>query len=244
MIRSLHTIAVAAAAALALPCASAAQAAPKRVGATLDMGYVAASGNTSTKTFSLGDNVTWNAATDFVVRQKLRAVYGENQDRVIANSLDFDVSGDYRVVDGVGVVVGAGFDRNRFAGVKRRYEQSVGLSWRFATQARDSVRFTGGVLWTQQRNLEDVQREFVAFRGTFAYRRPIGGNAMFSQSMEAIPNIEVREDWRFNSETGISAALTKALALKLVYTVRYDNMPEPKFKDTDRIISTGLQVTF
>jgi hypothetical protein len=30
----------------------------------------------------------------------------------------------------------------------------------------------------------------------------------------------------------------------VAYTIRFDNLPEPGFEKADRILSTGLQVTF
>ena len=64
------------------------------------------------------------------------------------------------------------------------------------------------------------------------------------QSVEAIPNLDTSDDWRLNSESALVAAFSKRLALKLTYLVRYDHLPEPTFKDTDRLFTAGIQVTY
>ena len=40
------------------------------------------------------------------------------------------------------------------------------------------------------------------------------------------------------------APLSRHLGLKIGYVVRFDNLPEPDVKKTDRFFTSGLQVTF
>ena len=47
-----------------------------------------------------------------------------------------------------------------------------------------------------------------------------------------------------NSETAITAPISRQIALKAAYVVRFDNQPEPGFLDTDRIFTTGVQIVF
>ena len=49
---------------------------------------------------------------------------------------------------------------------------------------------------------------------------------------------------RMNSESSLVAAFTSRLALKLTYLVRFDNLPEPGFLDTDRLFTAGIQVKY
>ncbi len=74
--------------------------------------------------------------------------------------------------------------------------------------------------------------------------RTFGGAAFFLQTLEAVPNLEVTEDFRLNSESALVAPLSQRIALKLGYLVRFDNLPEPGFLSTDRVFTSGLQVTF
>jgi putative salt-induced outer membrane protein len=54
----------------------------------------------------------------------------------------------------------------------------------------------------------------------------------------------VSEDYRINSESALVAPLSQKVAIKLGYIVRFDNLPEAGFLSTDRIFTSGLQVSF
>jgi putative salt-induced outer membrane protein YdiY len=46
------------------------------------------------------------------------------------------------------------------------------------------------------------------------------------------------------SESALTAPISKQIALKASYVIRFDNRPEPGFQDTDRTFTTGLQIVF
>jgi putative salt-induced outer membrane protein len=238
-----YSLAPLAALVIAIPAAALAQDA-RPLGGSVDLGFVSSSGNTAVQTFSLGQKLTWTPPGRVSARQALRSVYGKADDEVNANSLNADVSLDFRLIDGNGLTSGAGFERNRFAGIARRYEEFVGLAYSFATAAADSVRLTTAAVWTQQRNIDDERSDFVSVRAGVNYKRPIGENAVFQQALEVIPNVETSDDWRLNSETSLLAQLRRNVALKLAYVVRYDNQPEPTFRPADRILTAGIQASF
>ena len=67
--------------------------------------------------------------------------------------------------------------------------------------------------------------------------------------MEFLPSLDVGEDYRINTETSLVAALSTHLAVKASYKVRFDNLPSlsstgTALRKSDRILSTGLQVTY
>jgi putative salt-induced outer membrane protein YdiY len=47
-----------------------------------------------------------------------------------------------------------------------------------------------------------------------------------------------------NTETGLVAPISSHIGLKLSYVIRFDNQPEPGFKKTDRLLTSGVQVTY
>jgi hypothetical protein len=209
-----------------------------------DLGFVSASGNSRVTTFSFGQKLTWKPSTRWTLRQELRTVYGEANGAVNTSLLVAKVGADWTIIDGLGVTSGVTFDRNRSSGIKRRAEEYLGVVWRFATVANDSLRFDAGGQWTQQRNLRGVENDFIAVKAGIFYKKPLGGGAFVQQSVEALPNTEVRQDWRLNTETAVAAPLHKRLGLRLAYTVRYDNLPEDTFQKSDQIFTAGMQITY
>ena len=68
--------------------------------------------------------------------------------------------------------------------------------------------------------------------------------AYVQQLAEFLPNIETGNDFRLNTETALVAPISRAFAVKVAYTIHFDNLPEPGFKKTDRVLSSGIQVTY
>ena len=66
----------------------------------------------------------------------------------------------------------------------------------------------------------------------------------FQQIVEFIPNFEVSDDYRLNSETALVAPLSSNFAIKVGYLVRYRGLPPDGVKKTDTVFRTGLQVTY
>jgi putative salt-induced outer membrane protein YdiY len=212
--------------ALALaPAVLGAQAVRRAANGTLDLGYVSATGNSRVTTLSLGQKVSWKPSARWALRQQLRIVYGEANDRVNTSLLVANAAADWTIANGLAVTTAFTFDRNRSSGIKRRTEEYLGLVWRATTLANDSLRFDAGSQWTQQTNLRGNARDF-------------------KQGVEALPNTEIRQDWRVNTETAVAAPLHKRLGLRLAYTVRYDNMPEDTFQKSDQIFTAGVQISY
>lgn len=223
----------------------AAQSAPRRTPlGTLDLGYVSASGNSKVMTLSLGEKLTWKPSSRWTLRQQFRTVYGEANDKVNTSLLIANAAADWTIRDGVAATTAFTYDRNRSSGIARRTEEYLGLVWRFTTEARDSIRFEAGSQWTQQRSVRNVARDFIAVKSGIWYKRPFAGGAYLQQSIEALPNTEVRDDWRVNTETSVAAPLHKRLGLRLAYTIRYDNLPEDTFQKSDQIFTAGMQISY
>ena len=94
-----------------------------------------------------------------------------------------------------------------------------------------------GEKFTQQRN-------FPSTRAAGVWRHAFTQAAYFQQNVEFVPNLKETEDWRVNSESSVVAPLSARIGLKLAYVVRFDNLPEPGFTDTDKLFTTGIQITF
>ena len=92
--------------------------------------------------------------------------------------------------------------------------------------------------------MDGSNRNFPAARTALWYKRGFAPKAYMMQSVEVVPNIETSEDYRVNAVAAIVSPISKSLALKLEYQVRYDNLPEPDFQGMDRIFTTGIQLSF
>jgi putative salt-induced outer membrane protein len=101
-----------------------------------------------------------------------------------------------------------------------------------------------GSQFVQQKNLAGGSDNFLAGRVAELYRYTIKTNTYFEERLEYLPNFETSDDYRVNGEASVVAPLSRHLGLKLGYIVRFDNLPGPNVKTTDRFFTSGLQVSF
>lgn len=210
---------------------------------TADFGFVQTSGNTQVTTMNVGEKFTQQRGR-FTLQQAFALVYGQQRDTVNTNNLRANVRGDYKIDNIFSLFVGAGFDRNTFAGIERRFEEQLGVAARLLAAVSDTIRVEGGGSVTQQIGTDGRQQNFPSARGAASWRHVFTPAAYFQQNVEFLPNMKETEDWRVNTESSIIAPLSAKIGLKLSYVVRFDNLPEPTFSKTDKLFTTGIQVTF
>lgn len=219
--------------------------APKSVAVTLDLGVMNAAGNTRVTTLNGTENVKFKPANSrWQFEEQVSGAYGRIQDSVTAEQLKVMARADYTVLAIVHLFVGGTYERNRFAGVGRRFEQIAGVALRPIDRPRNLLNIELGSALTQQRSIAALKDNFMAMRVAANYKYLFTETAYVQQSLESLPNAENLDDTRLNSETALVAPLSAKVALRLSYLVRFDNVPEPGFQKTDRVFSSGVQVAF
>ena len=226
---------------LATPLAAQESADTLRLGGTI--GLVQTSGNSDLLTLNVGEELAWLSGA-VALRQAFTTVYGRSEGQTNASSWRASVRGDYRFSTALAAFARAGFDRDRFAGISRRFEEGVGLALVALDRARDRLELELGTDLVQQRTTLGVSDGFVSGRSVARYRHDFGARGTYvQQSVEFLPNLEALEDFRLNSESVVVAPLSRRFALKVSYVVRLDNLPEPGFASTDRMLTSALQIT-
>lgn len=225
--------------------ASGQAAAPKLTRLSASLGFVHAAGNTSLMTLSGEERLEHRTADSlWLFSQFALAVHGRTADSTTASLLKAGVRAGRAISKRLSAFVGGSAERNRFAGIRRRFEELVGLGFQAIATARDQLAIEAGGAFTQQRNLAGVDDKFVAARLAAAFKHLLSQTAYVQQLAEFLPNIEEGDDLRINAETSLVAPLSTRISLKLSYAIRFDNLPEPGFEKTDRIFTSGLQVSF
>ncbi|HET8771841.1 MAG TPA: DUF481 domain-containing protein [Gemmatimonadaceae bacterium] len=211
--------------------------------ATIDFGFVQTSGNTAVTTLNVGERFSRERGR-FTLSQAFAMVYGKQGDTVSTNNLRTTLRGDYKIDRVLAVFLGGGFDRNRFAGIERRFEEQFGLQARVLAMSKDTINLEGGGSVTQQISTDGEQRNFPSARGAISWRHSFTATSYFDQQVEWVPNLSETKDWRVNLESSIVAPLSARIGVKLSWVLRYDNLPQPGFSDTDRFFTTGVQITY
>jgi putative salt-induced outer membrane protein len=249
MLRTLSALAVVAPL-LLLPVPGTAQGNPPPPSEfSADLGFVSVSGNTSVTTLSLGEK--WiRRLSRWEFLQDIGAVYGETDGTETSNSWKASIRGDYGLGGNMALYARTAFDRNKFAGVKSRFAEGLGVVAKPITNDKDQLKIEGGFELTQQDNLDGTSDSFSSLRAATSWKHMFNARAFLFQGLEYLPNLDESEDYRINSETTIIAPLSSRVAMKASYQLRFDNLPSlnaagtAPLRKSDRILSTGIQVTF
>ena len=228
------------------PAPLAAQEPPKKpLTATASVAFVDAAGNTDVTTLSGDQRLEYAPpGSGWTLSEFVALVYGRTDGVTSANALKLGARADRALSDRLSAFGGGSFERNRFAGIARRFEEIAGLAYRIVTEPRDQLSAELGASFNQQRSVDGTDDAFVAARAAGTYRHLFSEHAWVQQLVEFLPNLETAADRRINAETSLVAPLSERFAVKVAYTIRFDNLPEPGFVKTDRILSSGLQLTF
>ena len=214
----------------------------------IDLGYVSVSGNTSTSTLALDEKLI-RRSEKWEFRQEFGAVYGETDGEETSNLWRALLRGDYVLTPSLAAYGRGTFERNKFAGIDSRFMEGVGLAWRLLATDINQLNVEGGFELVQQEDLDGTSNNFSSLRVASTWKHLFSEKAYFYQEVEFLPNLDESDDLRVNSETAVVAPLSANVAMKASYRVRFDNLPAlntagtPLHK-TDRILSTGIQITF
>lgn len=243
--RSIRVLA-AVALALVLPHRAAAQApdsAASPITGSLDLGLVAASGNTDLTTFSLDQKLEY-AKEKWTVAQGAKMVYGETNGVESANEYLVFVRPDYQLSPRwKGYVLGS-WDRNTFIGISQRFQEGVGVSFAAVQGPKHSLSLDAGFSFFQQDFTNGVSSSFPTARGQAVYKYAFTSKAYLQNMFVYLPNLEDGNDYRINNELALVAPVAGPIALKASYLLQYQNAPQPGFGTTDNLYTTGLRVSF
>lgn len=253
MIHRAHRRLLAALLIAAAPRAAAAQApaqaappakTPPVIKFTGDVGYVSTSGNSSVQTLNLGDRVTAKVGV-LTLSQQFSVVHGRSKGKTVTSLWRASVRGDYALEQTFGLYSSVNYERNVFAGLASRVGTVAGLTAQVVNDARNKLSVEGGISLTAQRAVDPTKpdQDFLGGRAATAFVRRIGAKASIAQSVELLPNFRESEDLRINSESTLVAPITKEIGVKLSFVIRYDGLPQTGYLTTDRLFTSGIQIT-
>lgn len=210
---------------------------------TFDLGLVNTAGNTSITSFNFGNAFSF-IAHPWVFSEAATMVYGSSHDTVNNDQYHALVRADYGLSTRLAAYGYIGFDRNRFAGLVSRYQEAAGLAWQAVAAANDKLGVEAGLSENQQRNVGGTSTNFPAARVALNYKHLLTAAAFVQEAVELLPDLKQSRNLQVNSETDLVAPISKRIALKAGYIIRFDNLPPPGFKKTDRTLTTGVQIAF
>lgn len=211
---------------------------------TLDAGFANTAGNSDVSTISLGQTFIYTSGP-WILSQTFDMLFNRTGDSTTAENYKGNVRGDrtFGRNDRLAVFLDLRASKDRFAGISRRFEEALGISYDVVKTGKDLVAVEGAATLVQERSILGVDNNYPAALAGARYRHNFTADATFGLVGEYIPNLENGNDYRLNGEARLIAPLSGSIALSLSYLVRFDNEPEPGFKKTDRFFTSGIQLT-
>ena len=180
---------------------------PKRTRLTASAGLVDVAGNTRLMSLSGEQRLEYRTAdARWLFSQTAAGVYGKTDDSTTATLLKAGLRADRALSARLAAFVGAGFERNRFAGISRRFEEVVGLAWKALATPRDQLVLEGGASFNQQRSTLDLSDNFVAARGA-ARSGPVLSQAYFEHG--GVPSVWKTGRPQPSTETALVAPISE-----------------------------------
>ena len=208
---------------------------------TLDVGLVNASGNSDFLSANFGEKASWKNGA-WGLAQNAKVIYGETDGARTTESYDADLRVQRALSPRLGVYAFVAYQRDPFAGLASRWSGGPGLAAGLVQAARDTLGLEVALTQQSERTTAPVERSFGATRTAALFKHVFTSKASFTQSLEWIANLKTSDDYRLNAESALVAPLSSKIGLRLSYLIRFDNLPEPTFKKTDKILTTGIQV--
>jgi putative salt-induced outer membrane protein len=210
---------------------------------TLDLGFVNASGNANFTSLNLGEKLS-DKIGRVVLTQNAKVLYGRTDGATTTESYDAGARAQYGLSKRIGAYALLAFQRDPFAGLASRWLGGPGVAVALVQSAHDTLSVESGITSTHERNTADVTRSFAATRTAANFKHLFAGKSFLTEAVEWFANLKTSDDQRINSETALTAPLSRQIGLRVSYLLRFRNLPEPGFKKTDRIVTTGVQVAF
>ncbi len=210
---------------------------------TGDLGYVNASGNTKLSTLNIADKVV-HSGGKWTLTQAAMYVRGETNGTETASQFRISGRADYAVQPRLGVFLGASYERNRFAGFDSRTNEMLGLAWKAVASSKDSLEVDAGGVLTQQSDVSHATQSYPAAQAAGRYEHHFSKTAYFQQVVEYLPNLQAGGAYRLNTQSSVVAPISAHIGVKVSYNIQYDSDPPAGFGTTDRLLTTGVQVSF
>ena len=206
---------------------------------TLGLSFVATSGNSTTQTLGL-DLAVARKPQPWGLELGASALRAEQEGDLTAERYLAFVRGKRALSERWELFAGASGAQDEFAGFDLRAVVEGGAIYKAMLGPEHELAFDGGLTWTHEEYVTDLEDEYVGGVLGLAYAWHITETAALAQRLKWYPNFETSEDWRAESETSLQAAVSTHVALKLGYQVRYENEPVAGFDDTDTTTTASL----
>jgi putative salt-induced outer membrane protein YdiY len=213
--------------------------------ANADLSYVLTSGNSSSSSLGFKGDLTRRFARHSIgfAVGGIRASSSPDVRVAVGTPQDFEVQVpdpertaeayygrgryDFKLSDRLFYTLGAGWERNRFAGIENRWVADTGIGYIFVNNERTSFRSAVGVTYTDEDYTSSDGRDgsFAGVRLGWDFRQQMFSATTLTHSFIGDQSLEDSASRRFDAQLGLHVAMSDRLGLKVNWRILYNNTP-------------------
>lgn len=215
---------------------------PPRWSGEGSVSYVQTTGNSENQTLGAGFKLLHQPLPwKFELRSAF--IRTESGDVKSAERLNALLRGERSLGDGLAVYGQASFLRDLFAGISAQKSIEAGLLYKLFESDRQLLTVSAALGYTGESRVSPAPgRDFLGGRTALSYRRKLGAASEFSNDVDYMANFKQSSDWRVTNVAGLSASVSKVLAVKLAHQLYYFHDAVPGKKGTDTTFLASLVV--
>lgn len=210
---------------------------------TLGLSYLGTTGNTDNQ--SIGTDFTFAKAADpWGIEGGLSYMRGSQDGNKTMEKFNAMIKGTRKLNDRWDLFLSGRWDRDRYSGFDDRYTFAAGATFKAINTSKDQFLIDAGLSWNHDKFVSGDRDSYWGGLLQLRYTHCWTTTAKFQQRLLYIPDFSNGGNWRGESETAIITSLTKSLAFKGSFLVRYNHEPPIGFRKTDTQTALSLVYSF
>jgi len=219
----------------------------KRFSNEANFALVNTTGNTEALTVAGKNEMKYKFTDKWSGSWVVGALYGKSDGDKNAERYFTDLRADYSINErwyayGLGT-----WFRDKFAGFDQRLSIGPGVGYKFLIGPKHFLLAETGLNYAYEdyTDSDENNADFLEGRLFGKYEWAFTEKTKFSQALEYLQSFKDSSMRKLNSETALVTAITDIMALKISYSILYNNDPRPSdLDDTDTILATSLVITY
>ena len=137
-----------------------------------------------------------------------------------------------------------GWDKNRFAGYRNRWDGSAGYGREIFKISSSTLISELGAGYINEERIDAPRNDFASGRAYTKFTQILSATAQFSQDAEYLHDFSDRKDYRLNTESALVASISTHLALKASFKWARVARPPTGIGKDDTTTSVALVVNY
>jgi len=204
-----------------------------------EFSFVSTNGNSKTSTTAGKNTFLYNWS-----KPVLELIFGgfgsQNRNETTAEKYYGSEKFSYKLTDRNYAFQKFAWDKDRFAGIRNRYDNNAGLGRELVKSKRHLLVGELGGGYIVEERVNEPTNSFTSGRAYSKYEYVVSPTSKFFQDVEYLGNFDDTSDFRVNTETALMATLTTHFMLKVSYKWNHVGKPPAGYVRNDTTTGVAL----